>query len=290
MTAWLFSLKLETILRTSCRKQLLLVLLLAFLPREFYAATLIDEGYSDMYNLAFADAHRCFERWETAHPDDPIAPVSDAAAYLFAEFDRLRILQAEFFVDDNVFVRRRPLMPDPIVKRDFDRALARAQQVADDKLAHSPDDERATFASVLRLGLHADYLALVQKRYLDSLKDAAEGRRLAERLIAADPNAYDAYLAIGIENYLLSLKAAPVRWILRIGGAQTDRKKGLRSLRVTAEHGRYLRPYAQLLLSVAALRDNHQAEARRLLSDLAAHFPRNHLYQEELRKLSSKGS
>ncbi len=88
-----------------------------------------------MYNLAFADAHRCFEHWEKIHPDDPIAPVSDAAAYLFSEFDRLHILQSEFFVDDNTFVGKARLMPDPAVKRDFDEALTRTQQLADRKLA-----------------------------------------------------------------------------------------------------------------------------------------------------------
>ena len=51
--------------------------------------TLLDEGYRHMYNLRFGDAHRVFQQWEAAHPDDPMGPVSDAAAYLFSEFDRL---------------------------------------------------------------------------------------------------------------------------------------------------------------------------------------------------------
>jgi hypothetical protein len=260
--------------------------LLSFLACNLCRASLVDDGYTDMYNLAFSDAHQCFERWEGTHPDDPIGPVSDAAAYLFAEFDRLRILQSEFFVDNDVFSKSNTLVPKAGVKRDFDRALARTEQLADDKLAHSPNDEAALFAKILRLGLRADYLALIQKRYVDALNNTEESRRLADRLLAADPQLYDAYLAIGVENYLLSLKAAPVRWILRLHGAQTDRQKGVATLRLTAEHGRYLQPYAELLLSVAALRQHDKREAKRLLSDLAVRFPSNHLYREELRKLN----
>ncbi len=51
-----------------------------------------------MYNLQFADAHRTFLEWEKSHPSDPIGPASNAAAYLFSEFDRLHVLQSEFFV------------------------------------------------------------------------------------------------------------------------------------------------------------------------------------------------
>src|SRR5262252_4193696 len=53
--------------------------------------TLFEAGYSQMYNIQFADAPRTFQEWEGAHPNDPMGPVSDAAAYLFSEFDRLRI-------------------------------------------------------------------------------------------------------------------------------------------------------------------------------------------------------
>jgi hypothetical protein len=34
-----------------------------------------------------------------------------------------------------------------------------------------------------------------------------------------DPGAFDAYLGSGVENYLLSLKAAPLRILLRLTGS-----------------------------------------------------------------------
>jgi hypothetical protein len=55
---------------------------------------------------------------------------------------------------------------------------------------------------------------------------------------------------------------------------------------MTAEKGRYLGPFARLLLAVAALRDNDRASARALLAGLSQAFPRNHLYSEELAKIS----
>ncbi len=138
---------------------------------------------------------------------------------------------------------------------------------------------------MLRLGLRADYLALIEKKYLTSLSEMKAGRLIAEKLLASHPAYYDAHLAVGVENYLLSQKPAPVRWLLRAGGAQTDKDLGLEKLRITAEKGRYLLPYARLLLAVAALRDNDTAHARQTLEWLAREFPRNRLYREELAKL-----
>jgi hypothetical protein len=260
------------------------VLFAVLLPSQSNVTTAIDQGYRDMYNLDFAGAHRCFAQWEMAHPNDPLAPASDAAAYLFDEFDRLQILQSEFFTDDSK-LERKELKPDPAIKQRFDAALMHSQQLAERRLKQCPNDETALFANVLRLGLQADYLALIEKRYLDSLDAVKKARLLAQHLLALDPGVYDAYLAIGVENYLLSLKSAPVRWILRLRGAEADREKGLSNLRLTAQKGRYLQPYGELLLALAALRDKNQARAKVLLLDLATRFPQNHLYREELAKL-----
>jgi hypothetical protein len=246
---------------------------------------LLEDGFREMYNLDFRAAHDTFRNFERLHPQDPMGPVSDAAAYLFSEFDRLQILQTEFFVEDSNFKEHTSLTPDPHLKQAFDAALQRGQQLADRALAANPGDKNATFAKILRLGLHADYLALIEKSYLPSLGEMKDGRIMAEQLVASDPSYYDAYLAIGVENYLLSLKPAPVRWLLRISGAQTDRDVGLERLRLTAEKGRYLKPFARLLLAVAALREHRNDRARMLLAQLASEFPHNRLYTQELARL-----
>ncbi len=108
---------------------------------------------------------------------------------------------------------------------------------------------------------------------------------IAEKLLAIDPSYYDAHLAVGVENYMLSLKPAPIRWFLQLAGAQADRELGLQQLSVTAEKGHLLKPYARLLLAVDALRRKDTAKAREILTDLSRQFPHNRLYAEELARL-----
>lgn len=260
-------------------------LLALVLPAFALEPSLLDQGFRQMYNLEFDEAHVSFQRWEQLHPEDPMGPVSAAAAFSFAEFDRLRILQSEFFTNEDGFLNRRKLVADPEIKKKFEEALARSKKLADRVLARAPGDENAMFAAILRCGLRADYLALIDKSYLASLREVKTGRVMAEKLLAANPKHYDTYLAIGLENYLLSLKPAPVRWFLQIGGAKIDKNAGLARLRITAAKGRFLQPYARLLLAIAALRDKNRSLARELLAGLAKEFPRNRLYAEELARL-----
>ncbi len=239
-----------------------------------------------MYNLQFSEAHRAFAEWEQTHPGDPMGPVSDAAASLFAEFNRLHILESEFFTDDARFLEReRGLVPDPGVKRDFENQAGDAARLASAALARAPESQDALLAAALLHGLRADYLSLIEGRNVGALLEAKQARRTAERLLALHPDCYDAELAVGVENYLLSLKPLPVRWLLRLGGAEVDKKVGIEDLRITAAKGRYLLPYARVLLAIAALRDRDTQTARQMLSWLAAEFPNNNLYRTELQKL-----
>ena len=249
-----------------------------------------DEVYSAwlrMYDLKFEEAHRALEKWQETHPEDSLGPASDAAAYLFSELTRLGSLEAALFVDDNRFKNRKVLDPDPKVKTLFNDRIEKADQLADLVLQQSNTDARALLVKTLTHGLRADYVALIDGRGVKALSYTKAGRVYAERLLAADPQAFDAYLGPGVENYLLSLKPIALRVLLRLTGSEVDREAGLEKLAKTASHGYYLEPFAKLLLAVAALRDNQPEKARGILTELHERFPDNDLYTLELSRITS---
>lgn len=263
---------------------------LLFIPALCAAATLghaqptlLDTGYHQMYDLQFAEAHQSFQQWERQHPDDPLGFVSDAAAYLFSEFDRLHILQSEFFTHDDHFITDHKLAPDPAVKAKFDAALATTRRLA----GRAPNDKNAMFAAVLAGGLQSDYTALIDKRYVAAWKEMKASRVEAERLLAKNPDCYDAWVAIGVENYMLSIKPLVLRLLLRAAGGEADKRVGIEKLRLTAAKGRYLAPFARLLLAVAALRDGDVAQARTILAALTKEYPRNPLFPQEMQRLNA---
>jgi hypothetical protein len=235
-----------------------------------------------MYNLDFSAAHHQFDVWEAAYPDDPMGPVCHAAALLFTEFNRLGVLESQLFTDNDRFDDRRKLSPDPETKRQFMTALDRADDLADKALQRNSQDANAEFTKILSFGLRSDYAALVEKRDLAALRYTKQGRQFAELLLKQKPDDYDAYLAVGVENYLSGIKPAPIRWLLSANGVETDKAQGIHDLELTAAHGDLLAPFAQLLLAVSALRDKDQSHACSLLTGLSQRYTRNPLYRHEL--------
>ena len=273
-----------------CPQACLLLLLLTLSAPAAHAAadTLaadpanpLDQGYRDLYNLDFGAAHAQFAAWMQARPADPLGAASDAAAYLFGEFDRLGIIDVELFADQSRFDGRGKLSPDPAVRKAFEDRADQANRLGDAALARNPKDANALYAKTLICGMRSDYALMIDKHDVEALSYSKQASALARQTLAADPSLYDAHLASGVENYMLSLKFAPLRWVLSLTGAGTDRAEGIRLLRITAAQGHYLAPFARMMLAVAAIRDGQKQEARDILTALATEFPRNSLYTHE---------
>jgi len=252
------------------------------------SAISLDRGFSLLYNLNFADAHQLFSSWQQQHPDDPLGPACDAAGFLFSEFNRLGVLEAQFYADDQKFAARKQLTPDTTVRDHFYASLDQADIRARARLAKNPRDRDALFALTMSSGLKADYAGLIEKRNLASLHYTKEATAWAQQLLAVDPDCYDAHLATGVSQYIIGSMAAPIRWLVRLGGVSGDKQKGIADLQLTAERGHYLAPFARILLAIAYVREKDRARARELLVSLRNEFPQNPLFTQEIARLDTQ--
>ena len=216
-----------------------------------------------------------------------MGPVSEAAGFLFSEFNRLGVLEAQFYENDKAFAERPKLAPDPALRQHFMDAIGRAQQLSHARLAKDSKDRDALFALTLSSGLQADYAALIEKRNLASLHFAKEASASAQQLLAVCPDCYDALVATGFSKYIIGSMAAPVRWILHMGGLPSDKQGGIADLQATAAHGHYLAPFARILLSIAYVREKDKSRALQLLTGLRQEFPGNTLFPREIAHLQS---
>jgi hypothetical protein len=247
--------------------------------------TPLNDGYHAMYNLDFAAAHNHFQQWMTAHPEDCLGSASDAAAYIFTEFDLLGVLDIELFADDGRFESRKRPAIDPALKQGFQNRIAQAEHLADLSLQHNPNDANAYYCKAVTSGMQADWASLIDRHEYGAFKFSELASKYAKQALAINPTLYDANLAVGIENYMLSLKSAPIRWILGMAGAGTNKAEGVRLLKLTADQGHYLAPFARLMLAVGELRDGRTQQGKAILFALSQEFPQNTLYQREVARL-----
>ena len=180
------------------------------------AETSLDRGFRLLYDLRFKEARLQFDSWEKQHPDDAMGPVAQAAGMSFSEFDRLGVLEAQFFENDKAFRDRPKVLPDAQIRDRFNQTLDRAENLARVRLTKSSQDRDALLAMTLVWGLRANYAALVEKRNVASLKYTRQSESWGSQLLAVDPGCYDAYLARGISRYIVGSLPAPFRWVLRL--------------------------------------------------------------------------
>ena len=75
--------------------------------------------------------------------------------------------------------------------------------------------------------------------------------------------------------------------MLRIGGFNGDKNAGIEELKLTAQKGTYLGPFARILLAIAYVRDKDKPKAREMLSSLRDEFPNNPLFAREISRIDS---
>ena len=246
----------------------------------------LDAGFRLLYELKFVEARTRFDAWQKSHPEDPLGSASEAASYLFEECYRQDILTSEFFLDDKRFLGKIRLTPNQELRAAFFAADKKAQGLAQLQLKTNPDDTNALFAMTLSLGMQSDYASLIDKQQVESMKMVRDADKYAQRLLVAAPDAADAYLTLGAANYIIGSLPGFKRFFLGFAGIHGNKKVGIQQLEIAAERGHYLRPFAKIMLALAALREKKPEVARVQLQELVAEYPENQLFVSELAKLN----
>jgi hypothetical protein len=244
----------------------------------------LDAGFRLLYELKPQEARAKFSVWQAAHPEDPLGSAAEAASYLFEECYRQGVLTSKYFLDDNRFLGKIPIKPDPDVRDAFFAANVRTRYLAAIRL---DSDVNALFAMTLSLGMQADYASLIDKDQIESLRMIGEADKFAKKLLAINPAAADAYVTLGAANYVLGSMPAMKRLYLHFKGVKGDKVKGIQQLELAAARGHYLRPFAKVLLAMAALREKDFERARVQLAELVEEFPKNPLFLKELSEVDA---
>jgi len=252
--------------------------------------TALKQAYARLYNFDFKGAQDILDRQRAVDPQQPVIVATKAAAYLFSELDRLRILELDFFTDDDKVVDRRKLVPDPTIRAKFFQAVDESDKLANARLAAKPDDPEGLLALCMTTGLVTDYAALIEKRRFGSFALAKKSHIWAKKLLDLKPPMVDAYMTFGTAEYIVGSIPFFLRWLVHMDSVEGNKKKGIDELELVAKQGKYYGPFARMLLSVIALREKRPWDAEALLSGLSKDYPENPLIREELaraRKLAN---
>lgn len=244
----------------------------------------LASGFHLLYAQDFHQAREKFDNWESQNPEEPFGEVAVAASYLFEELFRQGVLSSDFFLNEKRFLHGIEGKPDAGRMKSFQDALDQARKLAKNRLAKNNRDPEALFALTLAAGMESNADMMLKKQHIDSLKRLKEANEYAKSLLKEQPDANDAYVALGSANYIIGSLSGGARFMLWFGGIHGDKKLGMEQLGKTIDGGRYLQPFAKILLALASRREKQDAVAQKLLRELSEEYPGNSLYAAEYAK------
>jgi hypothetical protein len=250
----------------------------------------LSAGFDLLYRQRFAEAREAFSSWESRNPEEPFGQVAIAAGYLFEELSRQGVLTSDFFLNEKKFLHGIEGRPDSERMTHFRDAVSRACELARERQKANTKDGEALLALTLAAGMESDAESILQKRHLAALKSMKKANEYARELLVLHPDATDAYVATGIAYYVIGSQSAGTRFALWFGGIHGDKKLGMEQVARTVESGRYLRPFAKIILALAARREKQDALAQRLFRELSEQYPDNQQFASEYAKAMSMHS
>ena len=243
---------------------------------------MLESGFHRLYGLDFQGARQEFLAYQNARPEDPLGKAAEAASYLFEEFNTKGVLSSDFFLNDNKLLKGLDGKPQENANPAFIAANLRARDMAKKQLKLNPHDTNAMLVLTMADGMESNYDQVVEKKQIPAVSLTRQAENEASALLSLDPNATDAYVALGAGHYIIGCLPGFKRAFLWFGGIHGDRERGMEEMQKAASEGHYLRPFAEILLALAYRRERQPERARTLLAELVEQFPTNPRFAYEL--------
>ncbi len=246
------------------------------------STALLDTGFHNLYQLDFQSAREEFVAYQNLAPDDPMGKAAEAASYLFEQFNAKGVFTSAFFVDDSKFLKGVDGSPEENRNQKFEDANNKAREHARKILRSDAQDTNAMLVLTMTDGMESDYDALIEKKQIAAVSLTKQAEAEATSLLAIDPNAQDAYVALGAGHYIIGCLPGYKRAFLWFGGIHGDKELGMHQEEIAAYHAHYFKPFAKILLALAYEREHQPTKARVLLVELKDAFPTNPHFAREL--------
>jgi tetratricopeptide (TPR) repeat protein len=236
----------------------------------------LDAQYVLQYDTAIASFKKTLER----RPDDPFAINHLLQAVMLKELFRLNALDTTLYAD-NGFLTGKPLPGDPTAKKQILDLADQAISICDARLKKSPNDVDALYARGVSRGLKLTYIALVDKSFWSSLRNAISSRNDHDKVLELEPGYTDAKLVVGVHNYIVGSMPLAARIMAGVVGIHGDKKKGIEYLREVAANNVETRVDARVALALFLRREAEYKDALTVMKELTEQYPRNFIFALE---------
>lgn len=240
------------------------------------------EGFDAVYNLDYKTARERFVQMTRSAPDHPAGYVYLANNLWLEALYQSRRLTTSVYTggsfysqdkDEDTFDQKRD--------RDFNDLIKQALAATKARLLKNPKDVEALYYNASALGIRAAYGTSVKRSFTRSIGDANDSIKIQRQVIKLDPEYIDAYLSIGLYEYVIDSLPFGWRLLARFAGLKGSKSQGIEHLELVTKRGKYAADDARVVLLGIYSKENQPERALEVISYMTKQYPRNYLFGVE---------
>jgi tetratricopeptide (TPR) repeat protein len=238
-----------------------------------------NEGNDAVYNMDYQVARDRYQQMTKIAPDHPAGYVYLANNLWIETLNQSRRLTTSTYTTGSFYSQDKDEdKVDPKRDREFNDLIKQAMAATRARLLKNKDDAEALYYEAAAFGLRAGYGTTVKRSFARAIGDANDSIQIQRQVIKIDPNYSDAYLSIGLYEYVIDSLPFSWRLLARLAGLKGSKKKGIEHLEMVTQKGKYTADDARVVLIGIYTKEGQPERALEMISQLATKYPRNYLF------------
>lgn len=234
-------------------------------------------GFDAIYNLDYDQATQSLLRLRAEYPEHPAPPLYLAVVHWLKELFEREDLDLDRFVAPGYFAEE-SLRKMPVRERKtFFDFLKESRGLCEAILEKHPQHKDARYLLGAGHGIEGSFAITIDRSVRQAFKHGKKAYKIHKKLIEEDPEYFDAYMSVGVYEYVVANLPWYIKWFATIIGYRGSEERGFEYLNTAAERGSYVANDARTLQMVLYIREDRHQDALRNALKLHGQFPRNPL-------------
>lgn len=240
------------------------------------------EGFDAVYNIDYKTARERFLQMTKIAPDHPAGYVYLANNLWLETLFQSRRLTTSVYTGESFYAQDKSEdKVDQKRDREFNELIKQALAATRARLVKDSKDVEALYYNASALGIRAAYGTSVKRSFTRSIGDANDSIQIQRQVVKIDPDYIDAYLSIGLYEYVIDSLPFGWRLLARFAGLKGSKSKGIEHLELVTTRGKYAADDARVILLGIYSKENQFDRALEVISYMAKQYPRNYLFGVE---------
>jgi tetratricopeptide (TPR) repeat protein len=237
-----------------------------------------DVGFEQIFDLDYDAARATFSALEARYPNHPGPPLGTAAVVWVQElferqdFDLNRFIAPGYFNKDSD--RKMPTSERQLFFEKIERSLRLSETV----LGQDAGSRDARFFLGSAEGLLAAFASTVDGKMLEAVGHAKQAYQYHRELIDEDPDYADAYVGVGVYEYIVDNLRWYLKWPAKMIGYRGSEARGIDYLETARRGETSISDEASAMLMVIYFREKKYHHALALARGLRQRYPKNFLF------------